>query len=149
MDKFKYLQLKTIDESLKKASPDAIPANGWISSIRGAIGMSMQQLGERIGVTRQAISDIEISEKSQTISLKTLEKVAEGLDCRLVYSFVPKSGSLEKMVKNRGYDKAKKMIVDTNQSMLLEDQATGNMKSKIDELAKELMDKLDKDLWKD
>ncbi|MEE9193027.1 MAG: helix-turn-helix domain-containing protein, partial [Thermodesulfobacteriota bacterium] len=60
------------------------PAFGWTKAIRTSLGMSGRQLANRIGVTKQSISRIEQDEVAGAITLKTLRKVAEGLDCVLV-----------------------------------------------------------------
>jgi len=41
----------------------ATPPTGWIKAIRTAIGMSMQQLGNKLNISKQAILDIEKREK--------------------------------------------------------------------------------------
>ena len=55
----------------------AQPPKGWIRGIRDALGMSLRQLGDRLGIAGQSVRDIEESEANGTIQLKTLRRVAE------------------------------------------------------------------------
>jgi DNA-binding transcriptional regulator YiaG len=41
----------------------AMPPTGWIKAIRNALGMSMQQLGAKLNVSKQGVMDIEKREK--------------------------------------------------------------------------------------
>lgn len=67
----------------------ARPHSGWIRAIRDALGMSQRDMAARLGVTGAAIAKFERSEDLGTISLATLSKAAEALDCTLVYALVP------------------------------------------------------------
>ena len=51
--------------------------------------MSTAQLAKRLGVRQPSIVDLERSEEKGSIELATLRRVAEALDCSLVYAFVP------------------------------------------------------------
>jgi predicted DNA-binding mobile mystery protein A len=77
--------------SLKKV---AMPPTGWIKAIRTAIGMSMQQLGNKLNVSKQGVMDIEKREKDGSITIKSLREIARAMDLQLVYGFVPNDGSL-------------------------------------------------------
>lgn len=75
----KSLQLQQLNSkmlgfaSLKQV---AIPPTGWIKAIRTAIGMSMQQLGNKLNVSKQGILDIEKREKDGSITIKSLKEIA-------------------------------------------------------------------------
>lgn len=99
------------------------PSQGWIKSIREALGMTLYQLGEKIGTTSEAVRVIENSEKSYTISLKTLQKVANGLDCRLFYVLIPRQ-PLQEKVEAQILKKATSIVQAVSYSMELEDQKT-------------------------
>ena len=100
----------------------AIPPTGWIKAIRTAIGMSMQQLGKKLSVSKQAILDIEKREKSGSITIKSLKEIARALDMQLVYGFVSKHESLEQMIEKRAKELATEIVMRTNNTMTLEDQ---------------------------
>ena len=77
--------------SIQKIVP---PPIGWIKAVRTALGMTLQQLGNKLSITKQSLQEIERRETDGTITLKTLRDVANGLDMELVYGFVPKVGFL-------------------------------------------------------
>jgi predicted DNA-binding mobile mystery protein A len=74
-----------------------------------------------MGVKAQSVADIEKSEAAGTIQLKTLRRVAEALDCVVVYALLPKS-SLEDMVQGRAREIACKEVVRIAHTMDLEAQ---------------------------
>src|ERR1019366_3112271 len=65
------------------------PVRGWIKAIREALGMTTEQLSKRLGVKQPSIVAIEQSEAKGTIELGTLRRVAEALDCTLIFALVP------------------------------------------------------------
>jgi predicted DNA-binding mobile mystery protein A len=111
--------------------------------------MSLRQLGEKMEITPQSISEIEQREANQSITLKSLRETAQALDMQLVYGFIPKEGSLEKMIEKRATEIALKIVMRTSNTMKLEDQENSkkrlekNIKSK----ARELIDTMPKHLW--
>jgi len=147
-------QNTVLDETEKKLRKfarikNANPSDGWIYTIRTALGMSMRQLGKMAKVTPQAIKDIETREKNGNITLAALEQIGKHLNLKLVYGFVPLDGSLKKMIDKRALDVAKKIITKTSNSMKLEDQTVSpaNLKKSIKAKAKEIKEKNLKLLW--
>ncbi len=132
-------------ESIKTVLP---PAKGWIRAIRDVLGMSGQQLANRLNVNRQRISRIEQDEKPGKVTVETLRNVAKALDCEFVYAFVPRT-SLKESVRQQAKKMAKKRMARSNQLMRLEKQELGNdEKAKaLDSLAEEIMDSMPKNLW--
>lgn len=92
--KFKRLMLTQLDEQLKSwhvVKQQPAPKKGWINLIRTALGISSRQLAKRMMVNQSRIIQIEIAEQNKSITLKTLTKAAEAMDCKLVYAFVPQT----------------------------------------------------------
>jgi predicted DNA-binding mobile mystery protein A len=115
---------KRLDEKFRTYRPIenfTPPPKGWVRAIRDALGMSLRQLGDRLGMTPQAVSYLEESEANGTVSLNTLRRAAEALDCVVVYALVPKT-SLTGMVEKRARDIAMRAIGRVSHSMALEDQ---------------------------
>jgi predicted DNA-binding mobile mystery protein A len=114
------------------------PVRGWIKAVREALGMTTAQLAQRLGVKQPSVVAIEQSEGKGTIELKTLRRVAEALDCALVYAFVPNK-PLEAMVRDRARQFARKRRAPVEHSMLLEDQKvkTKNSEAQLDEMVRE------------
>jgi predicted DNA-binding mobile mystery protein A len=76
------------------------PPVGWIRVIRDAIGMTAAQLAKRLGVSQQRALVIEQAETSGSITLASLARAADALDCELIYAVVPRT-SLERLVEDR------------------------------------------------
>ena len=55
----------------------AVPRGGWAKAIRTALGMTLEDLAVRLGVTRSVLSRLESSEQKQTIQLDSLRRIAE------------------------------------------------------------------------
>jgi predicted DNA-binding mobile mystery protein A len=75
-----------------------------------------------LGIKQPSIVAIEQSEVKGTIELATLRRVAEALDCTLIYAFVPKK-QLDAMVRERARLFAHRRTRPVEHSMLLVDQA--------------------------
>jgi len=127
----------------------AIPPTGWIKAIRTAIGMSMQQLGNKLNVSKQGILDIEKREKDGSITIKSLKEIARALDMQLVYGFVPNDGSLDALIEKRANELATKIVLRTSNTMKLEDQGNTNkrIEKAIKERAEEIKNEMPKILW--
>ena len=148
----KSLQLQQLNSkmlgfaSLKQV---AMPPTGWIKAIRTAIGMSMQQLGNKLNVSKQGVMDIEKREKDGSITIKSLRAIARTMDMQLVYGFVPNDGSLDALIEKRATELATQIVMRTANTMKLEDQA--NSKKRIEAAIKErataIQNEMPKILW--
>ena len=107
---------------LAKSQGVVVPASGWIYAIRQSLGMSLRQLGNRMGITPQSVREMEEREKSGTISLNVLREFANSMDMKFVYGFIPKKKSLEKLLDDRVKKLAEDIVKRTSVSMELEDQ---------------------------
>jgi predicted DNA-binding mobile mystery protein A len=113
-----------LDERLKdfgQVSRYTPPVKGWIKAIREALGMTTDQLARRLGMKQPTLHELEKSEAKGTIELATLRRVAEALNCTLVYAFVPKK-PLEETVRARVRNFIRRRLAPVEHSMLLEDQ---------------------------
>ena len=146
------LQIEQLESRIKLFSPTRQlpnPPTGWIKAIRLALGMSLQQLANKLSITKQSVQEIEIREKEDAITLRSLRETARALDMELVYGFVPKDGSLEKHIENKAYLLAEKIVSRTSNTMKLEDQENTKQRIKkaIDERALMIKQELPKALW--
>ena len=122
---------------LQPATQFATPRSGWVRAVREALGMSLAELGQRMGVTPQTVHSLERSEQAGRAQLASLRRAASALDCTLVYAFLPNS-SLRETV----HDQAERLVDNHSASamhtMALEDQA-----ARLPEAARQaLIDKL-------
>ena len=114
------------------------PVRGWIKAIREALGMSTAQLAARLKIKQPSLVALEQSEAKGTIGLATLRRVAEALDCTLVYALMPNK-PLETMVRDRARAFTRQRRAHVEHSMLLEDQkVTGkDAYARLDEIIRE------------
>lgn len=100
--------------------------------------MTAEQLAQRLGVKQSAVIQLEQSEAKGSIELATLRRVADALDCTLVYAFVPKR-SLEETVRARARNFIRCRRAPVEHSMLLEDQKVQEKaeEARLDEVLRE------------
>lgn len=148
----KKLLIEQLDRKLKPfqgTEKVIVPQQGWIYTIRISLNMTLEQLGEKLQMTKQGIKKIEEREATESISIKSLKEIGKALDMQFVYGFVPKQGSIDEMVTTKAIAIAERIVLRTNQNMKLENQ--GNSPEKINqaimELASELKREMHKSLW--
>jgi predicted DNA-binding mobile mystery protein A len=125
-----------------------LPRHGWIVEVRNILGMNTRQLAHRMNVSQPSITGLERSERQGTITLTSLRKAAEALNCRLVYAFVPEE-SFERIVREQARMVACRMLNHIEHTMALEDQAieAHRQEDAIAEFADDLVRSLGRELW--
>ena len=148
-NKLQIQQLSDKIEKLVAMATVVMPSIGWIKTIRTGIGMSLEQLGKKLSVTKQAIQDIENREREGSITIKSMHEIANALDMKFVYVILPKNGSLDEMIEKRALEIAKVIVQRTSNTMKLEDQANSKerIQKAIKERAEEIITKTPKILW--
>ena len=126
-----------------------VPSIGWIKTIRTSLGMSLEQLGGNMGVTRQSAQNLEKREKDGSATLKALEGAGRSIDMKLVYGFVPVDGSIEQLIERKAKQIATQIVMRTSGTMKLEDQENSEerIKKAIEERTAEIIDEMPKILW--
>ena len=99
----------------------AVPRGGWLRAIRSALGMTLEDVAVRMGITRSVLSRLEASEQKATIQLDSLRRVAEALNCDVVYALVPRE-PLQAMVERQRDLVARELETRTRTHMRLENQ---------------------------
>ncbi len=130
--------VKQLDKKFEKFAlmmESDIPPKGWIYTIRTALNMSLAQLAKRLKKTVPTVKEIEEREKNRNITLYKLMEIAEALDLRFVYGFVPKESSLEKLIEKKALETAEKIVMRTSHTMKLEDQE--NLPDRLERAVKE------------
>jgi predicted DNA-binding mobile mystery protein A len=149
--KFANLQLHQMESTLTKLRETHLPnrpGNGWAKAIRESLGMSASALARKLGVTPHSIAKLEKAEVDEKITLASLRKLADALDCELQYTLVPRK-SLEEILEDRAISVARKRLRPISHSMSLEDQAVDKSASEkqLQLLAKEILDGPRRNLW--
>ncbi len=124
-----------------------VPKSGWIAELRKALQMTTTQLAKRLKVPQSNVSIFEKAERNKKITIDSLQRAAEALDCDLHYMFIPKNG-LEATLG----DRAKKLYLHDEKilehHMQLEGQGTRKDSRRAIEMAMLVINN-DRRLWED
>jgi predicted DNA-binding mobile mystery protein A len=144
----KKLIREQLDKKLKIQFSSLYSDKGWIRLLREALGMSTQQLANKVGINQSRISRLENAEIDGDLKLSSLKKIADGLNMQFVYGFIPKD-SLENMVLEQAKKIALKRMNRVNHTMRLEEQELSNdEKSKaFQDLVQKILIEDAKDFW--
>ncbi|MCB0350849.1 MAG: mobile mystery protein A [Bdellovibrionales bacterium] len=140
LDRF-YKELKKIN--LKR------PKEGWVKEVRSSLGMSLEDLGKRLGTIKQRIQAIEKSELDGKVTVESLQKTAEAMGCDFIYFIVPKE-SLEKVIETQAEIAARSMLSQVDKTMKLEKQGmdSNEQKQAIDDMKKKILSEKINKIWK-
>jgi predicted DNA-binding mobile mystery protein A len=134
--KFRQLRLSQLDRTLQDIrTPPPRPTSGWISSVREALGITLDQIGKQIGSSRQAVQQLERAESTDRITLGALRRAAAAMGCELVYALVPKSGTFAELAERPVRDRAARDVKSVMHTMMLEDQKPENADQLIEDEA--------------
>lgn len=95
--------------------------DSWIDYIRLGLGMSLNQLAQRVGVAQSSLSGSVKLEKEGRITVNKLKEIAEAMDCELIYGFVPKK-KIEDLIRDQAKLKSTHLMEQAETHMSLEDQ---------------------------
>ena len=139
----KLSQLIDINEVIR-------PKEGWVRTLRKALGMSGLQLAKRLGMSKSQASQMERMEVEDRITLKQLRRVADSLDCDLMYALVPRK-PIDTMLHDRAREKAQKLVGKTDVQMKLEAQQLSNeqLETQIEMETDRLLREMPRNLWED
>ncbi len=148
----KKLQIDQLERKLsglKGVQQVVPPPTGWLKAIRVSLGMSLQQLANKLSITKQSVQEIEKREKEGSITIKSLREAANALDMQLVYGLVPKDGSLENLIDRKARELARQIVSRTSNTMKLEDQENTKqrLQKAVEERAAILKSEMPKILW--
>lgn len=144
------LRLEQVDRALKSTKVPPRPSAGWIRVIRSALGMTTRQLAARLDVAQSTVVALEKSEADDKITLHTLRRAAEALDCELHYVFVPRR-PLTMRVDLQAEHLAMKMAGDVAHTMRLEEQGSSEAftKRSVKLIKNEMLASSWKKLWEE
>ena len=137
-------QAEQVDRRMEDLRPWASlttrPSQGWIKAIRTALGMTTGQLAKRLMVAQPRVSQMEAAEVQGNLTLKSLNRAAEALDCRVIYVLVP-IRPLSETLNDRARLLAERQLAAIEQTMRLEDQAVGKQfrQRALDDLVEDIL----------
>ncbi len=109
--------------------------------------MSSSALARRAHVSGSAIRKLEQSESDEAITLASLRRLAEALDCELQYALVPRK-PLKDIMSERALEVAREQVGAVAHHMSLESQSVDDeiTRAQIEEVAEQLLRK-PRELW--
>jgi len=125
------------------------PPRGWLKEVREALGRTERQQAERLNIASSTLHKSEQSEADERISLGQLRKLADALDCELVYALIPRM-PLPQVVQEQAEKLAKAEVFGVAHTMALEDQkpADERIQKQVTRRAEELLRGKWSDLWR-
>ena len=141
-----------VDHASLSSADLTLPPEGWLRTMRKALGMSGAQLARKIGVTRARIAQAETAEASGGVTLKTMQTMAEAMGCRFVYAVLPPKGKeTDDVIFAQAMKKARAIAERTDEHMALENQrlSEGEREKQLNRLAQRLAIEMATDFWND
>lgn len=117
--------------------------------IREALGRTERQQAQRLGITGATLHKSEQSEAEDRITLRQLRKLADGLDCELVYALVPRR-PLTDVVQHRARAIALEEVGRVPHTMSLEEQRPGaeQLRKQVERRTEELLRGRWSNIWR-
>ncbi|WP_218110383.1 helix-turn-helix domain-containing protein [Oligoflexus tunisiensis] len=132
-------------KALRRTLPHMKVKGGWIAYVRHTIGMTFANLAKAADLSIPTVQQMEKREAKGQVTLQTLEKIAQAMNCELIYAFVPKQ-PINEYLKEKAQEKATRLIKQADVHMQLEDQRVEDpLKARVARLAQELFDR--RDVW--
>jgi len=140
MNQLRLEQVQTATEAYADLAKRRVPSRGWLKLIRESLGLTERQQAERLGISAPTLHKSEQAEADERITLGQLRKLAEGLDCELVYALVPRK-PLTQVVMQRAHAIALQEVGGVAHTMSLEDQrpATARLGKQVEQRTEELL----------
>ncbi|PCJ33074.1 MAG: transcriptional regulator [Gammaproteobacteria bacterium] len=138
-----------VNQAVTRFGDYSVPlSEGWIKTVRKALGMSGSQLAKRLEVTKGRVSQAESGELSGGVTLRTMESMAAAMSCRFVYAIIPEK-NIENVIKHQAIMKAKARVKAASTHMALEAQSLDKhtLDFEIERIASEIMSKIPSDFW--
>ena len=128
-----------------------VPPEGWLRTVRSALGMSGADLAKKMGVTRARVAQAEHAELSGGVTLKSMQATAEAMGCRFVYAIIPPSGHVEDIITAQARKKATAIVGTASKHMALENQALPSEKiaQEVERLTREIAQEMPPGFWSD
>lgn len=98
-----------------------LPPGGWLRAVREALGRSLRHQAQRLDIAPATLHQSENAEARGRITLAQLRRLAEALDCELVYGLVPRQ-PLTETVRAQAERLARQEVLGVAHSMSLEAQ---------------------------
>ena len=99
------LARKKLDAEMRpyrRAGKEKNPTNGLLRAVRQSMRVPVAEIAEKMGVCKSVVLDLEAREPLNTVTLKSMSRMAGAMGCKLVYGIVPRGGkTLEELAEER------------------------------------------------
>jgi predicted DNA-binding mobile mystery protein A len=143
-------QYQRIVDDATNHAPPPVPREGWLQTVRKALGMSGSQLATKMGVTRARVAQAERAELEGGATIKSMQAFAEAMGCRFVYAVVPPK-HIEDLIAAQARKKAEALVGVASKHMALESQTLPDKKiaEEIERLTRDIARDMASDFWSD
>lgn len=141
-----------VDSTARANAGPHTPSEGWLRTMRKALGMSGAQLARKMGVSRALVSQAESNEVSGSVTMKTMQTMAEAMGCRFVYAVLPPKGKeTEDVILAQAVKKARALVERADVNMALENQSLSESEreKQLNRMAQRLAIEMASDFWND
>lgn len=141
--------VRLVNDAAKQLKGLMQPSEGWLVTLRKALGMSGAEVAARADVSRGAIYQAERNERDGAITINQMKKLADAMGGRFVYAIIPQEGEIQDIIRAQAHRKAEARIMRASAHMALEQQAltTAQTRQRIENLAGELERDMPPDFW--
>jgi predicted DNA-binding mobile mystery protein A len=140
-----------VDSAAASVAGLKTPPEGWLRTVRSALGMSGAEVAKKMNVTRARITQAEHAELTGGVTLKSMQAIAEAMGCRFVYAIIPASGRIEDIITAQARKKAAAIVGTASKHMALENQKLPDDKiaKEVERLTREIAQEMSSDFWSD
>ena len=99
------LERKRLDiemRSFRRAGTEKCPTEGLLRAVRQALRVPVAEIAGKMGVNRSVVFALEARELKNTATVRSMQRMAEAMGCKVVYGIVPAGGKkLEGLAEER------------------------------------------------
>jgi transcriptional regulator with XRE-family HTH domain len=104
-EKERTLARKRLDVEMRpfrRAVVEKKPTSGLLRAVRQTLRVPVAEIAKKMGVCRSVVLDLEAREPKNTVTLKSMSRMAQAMGCKMVYGIVPEGGkTLEELAEKR------------------------------------------------
>jgi predicted DNA-binding mobile mystery protein A len=140
-----------VDNAAASVAGLKTPPEGWLRTVRSALGMSGAEVAKKMRVTRARVTQAEHAELTGGVTLKSMQATAEAMGCRFVYAIIPASGRIEDIITAQARKKAMAIVGTASKHMALENQKLPDDKiaQEVERLTREIALEMPSNFWSD
>ena len=122
-----------------------------VASLRFLLGLTQTRLARRMGVAQSTLARIEQDEPEGRVTIRTLRKAADAMDCDVVYQLVPRGGYIDGLLRRRAEVLARRIHDRVDSTMSLEGQhvSAEEREAMIRDTVEDILHNHPKSIWED